>query len=35
MLFKCNSCKSYILFCVMQNGLCINCKRNEEKKEMN
>jgi len=31
MISKCYSCKSYILLCMMKNGLCINCKRQEEK----
>lgn len=31
MLSKCLSCKSWHLCCIMKNGLCTTCKRNDEK----
>ena len=31
MISKCMNCNSYHLCCVIKNGLCVNCKRLEEK----
>lgn len=27
MIFMCNECQTYFLYCVMIDDLCINCKR--------